>query len=210
MSPYPAASSPTTANANSSAPNTDATPKSDHRILIVVVVLGIVAACLIAFVIYITLRLKRRQSSGKAFGPYQGTVMHHEHPAAHITPFGAGGPHSGGRCRDSVQRPPGEDMRIAIRRPDGAWHFADSRTPFTPVGVKDIDVLPSPMSSSTSMFSFNSRLPSNKELEAKAARDFHKGYDSEFDFAVSSHVPPPPAYHREPCKEQFDAGQPPY
>ena len=35
-------------------------------------------------------------------------------------------------------------MRIAIRRPDGAWHFADSRTPFTPVGVNELDVVPHP------------------------------------------------------------------
>ena len=74
----------------------DATPKNDHRILIVVVILGIVAAFLIAYIVYITIRLKRRQTSGQDLGPYQGTAMTQDHPAANITPFGSVGPHSGG------------------------------------------------------------------------------------------------------------------
>jgi len=94
-------------------------------------------------------------------------------------------------------------MRIAFRRPDGAWHFADSRTPFTPLGVNDIEVLPSPTSSSASLFYFNAKIPSNKEREAKTARDLYKGHNPEFDFEISSIVPPPPAYHRESCSEHF-------
>jgi len=74
----------------------DATPKNDHRILIVVVILGIVATFLIAYIVYITIRLKRRQTSGQDLGPYQGTAMTQDHPAANITPFGSVGPHSGG------------------------------------------------------------------------------------------------------------------
>jgi len=74
----------------------DATPKNDHQILIVVVILGIVAAFLIAYIVYITICLKRRQTSGQDLGPYQGTAMTQDHPAANITPFGSVGPHSGG------------------------------------------------------------------------------------------------------------------
>jgi len=106
----------------------------------------------------------------------------------------------------------GEDMRIALRRPDGAWHFTDSRTPFTPSGVGDIDVIPSPMSSSTSLMSFNSRLPLNhkKSQEAKSQkRDYHKGYDPDLDFELSPTALPPPAYcqDREPCRDHFDEGR---
>lgn len=167
------------------------------------VILGIIGAFLVAFVLYITLRLKRRQSNGEDSGPYQGTVMHSDHPAAQITPFAEGNGRGAGHG-PKFHHNPGEDMRIALRRPDGAWHFADSRTPFTPAGVSDIDVLPSPMSSSTSLASYSSRLPlkSKKSQEARTARD---------DFELSSPiVAPPPAYH-EPCQDHFDetTGRPP-
>ncbi|PPQ86484.1 hypothetical protein CVT24_010254 [Panaeolus cyanescens] len=52
----------------------------------------------------------------------------------------------------STDHTPGSDMRIALRRPDGAWHFADSRTPFTPVGVGEIDVLPGSVNGSLRSF----------------------------------------------------------
>ena len=95
-------------------------------------------------------------------------------------------------------------MRIAIRRPDGAWHFTDSRTPFTPAGVSEIDVTPSPVStrSTASLFSFHSssRFPSNKAKEVRTARDL----SDDFGFRVDPTAPPPPAYHREPCQPHFD------
>lgn len=89
-------------------------------------------------------------------------------------------------------------MRIAFRRPDGAWHFADSRTPFTPAGVHEIDVLPSNTTSSTSLSSsFHLKIPSNKERESIAARDLYKGCDPELGFL---HEPTPPTY--EWCDER--------
>ncbi|CAA7260347.1 unnamed protein product [Cyclocybe aegerita] len=182
------------------------TPKSDHRLLTTVVILAIVATFLIAFIIWLTLRVKRRQSNGESSGPYQGTVMNQDHPASSITPFGAGGPHAG-RKAPQFTHTPGEDMRIAVRRPDGAWHFADSRTPFTPTGVQDIDVLPSPMSSSVSLLSLLPHQPLSKK--AQEARSYGKGYDSDIDFEVRRTVPPPPAYHREPCGEHFDDARSP-
>jgi hypothetical protein len=215
----------------SASTKSDATPKNDHRILIVVVILGIVAAFLIAYIVYITIRLKRRQTSGQDLGPYQGTAMTQDHPAANITPFGSVGPHSGGNFpRFSAylltvfysllvaklfffvflcfsEHNPGEDMRIAIRRPDGAWHFTDSRTPFTPAGVSEIDVTPSPIStrSTASLLSFHSssRFPSNKAIEVRTARDL----SDDFGFRVDPTAPPPPAYHREPCQPHFDDHQ---
>lgn len=206
MSPFPAATSSTASPSTTSSTKTDATPKNDHRILIVVVILGILATFLIAYIVYITIRLKRRQTSGENLGPYQGTAMHQDHPAANIVPFGAVGPHSGGKI-PRFKHKPGEEMRIAIRRPDGAWHFTDSRTPFAPAGVSEIDVAPSPTGSySASLLSFNSssHLPSSK---AMALRDQPKYNDADFGFEVNPFTPPPPAYYREPCRQHFDDRQ---
>lgn len=83
-------------------------------------------------------------------------------------------------------------MRIALRRPDGAWHIADSLTPFKPAGVHDIDVLPSP-SASTSECSFS---PPSKEWEAKKV-----GYEGGYGFSTNLTLPPPaytPAYNGHP------------
>lgn len=78
-------------------------------------------------------------------------------------------------------------MRIAFRRPDGAWHIGDSMTPFKPAGVNDIEVLPSPtVTLASSECSFN--LPS-KEYEVKKA-----GYEAGYGFSTLSL--PPPAYTR--------------
>jgi len=203
MSPLPATPSSTASSSTSSLTKTDATPKNDHRILIVVIILGILATFLIAYIVYITMRLKRRQTSGENMGPYQGTATHQDHPAANITPFGAVGPDSGGQI-PRFKHNPGEEMRIAIRLPDGAWHFTDSRTPFAPAGVSEIDVAPSPTGSySASLLSFNSSsyIPSSK---AKALRDQPNYDDADFGFEVSPFTPPPPAYYREPCRQHYD------
>jgi hypothetical protein len=123
-------------------------------IFVAIIVLVISGIILVGFIIYITVRLKKRGPGDS--GPYEGTAVHPEHLAAQITPFGAGGPHIGRNIPRFIHTP-GENMRIAFRQPDGAWHFADSLTPFAPAGVNDIDVLPSPSVSSMSEFSFNSQ-----------------------------------------------------
>jgi hypothetical protein len=192
MSSYPTASISNTALNATISNAADATPKDDHRILVTVIILGIVGAFLIAYIIYITLHVKRREGNGEVLGPFQGTLIQsHDDPAAHITPFGAIG---GGYGRPRYKHKPGSDMRIAVRRPDGAWHFTDSRTPFTPSGVADLDVTPSPISSATSLISFNSRFPSTKAQEANNSREPH-------NFKPSA---PPLAYHPELCREHFD------
>lgn len=186
------ATTSSTASSPSSTSSSSTSPQNSHSILIAIVVLGIVGMALVGGIIFFTVRHKKRRPD-EASGPFKGTLVHRDHPAAWITPFGGGGPHSG-RTIPQFTHTPGEDMRIAFRRPDGAWHFADSRTPFTPAGVKDIEVVPSAMSSSASLFSLNVRTPSNKEREARAARDLSEGYDSELGFAISPTVSPPPAY----------------
>lgn len=73
-------------------------------------------------------------------------------------------------------------MRIAFRRPDGAWHIADSMTPFQPAGVNDIDVLPPP-SVTTSECSLSLQ---SKEWEVKKV-----GYEGGYGFSTHLTLPPP-------------------
>lgn len=71
-----------------------ALPTIDHRILILILVPLLVGIALIGFIIYITIRLKKRRSQ-EAFGPYEGTLVHPEDLAAQITPYGGSGPDRG-------------------------------------------------------------------------------------------------------------------
>ena len=88
-------------------------------------------------------------------------------------------------------------MRIAFRRPDGAWHFGDSLTPFTPAGVNDIDVLRPPSTSTCE--SFNAL---RKEKKAKVGHSLENG------FLIIPSAPSPPAYHPESHNEHVDGDSP--
>jgi hypothetical protein len=98
-------------------------------------------------------------------------------------------------------------MRIAIRRPDGAWHFTDARTPFTPSGIKDLDNVPSLKSSSASIISSssNGKVRSKKADEVKM-ESFRRRHDPYLDFDLSpTTVLPPPAYHPDTRPERSDS-----
>ncbi|RDB20783.1 hypothetical protein Hypma_012214 [Hypsizygus marmoreus] len=184
---------PSSSNTVAQPSSSPAPAPNDARISIAGIVLGILVFIVIGGIIFATIRMKRRRAANaKAGADYyvsssHGTTLDRDHPAARITPFGAPG---GETPRFIVlivsEHTPGSDMRIAIRRPDGAWHFADPRTPFTPSGVSEIDVLPSPSSSSSIKFP---RRVHAKEYETKLSRELHMGYD---DIEAN---PPPPAYH---------------
>lgn len=86
-------------------------------------------------------------------------------------------------------------MRIATRRPDGAWEFSNRGSPFNPSGVMEIEptspscfsVPPTP----SSLEPPKSPAEIMKESESKAARLIRQGYD---DREFSEDSPPPPAY----------------
>ncbi|KAJ2922804.1 hypothetical protein H1R20_g14306, partial [Candolleomyces eurysporus] len=180
----------TSAASSSSAPADLITPKHDRRILSVIVVLSIAGAFVVAGIIWYTIRLKRRSRRPMSAGPFQGTaILDRRHPAAQITPFG------GSLNAPSFNHTPGQDMRIAVRRPDGAWHFSDPSTPFTPVGVSDLEAAPVSAASSQ-FFPFSPRYvpPSKKEKEVEEARRAYKEDDPFNDY--DSIAPPPPAYQR--------------
>jgi hypothetical protein len=94
-------------------------------------------------------------------------------------------------------------MRLAIRRPDGAWDFTDPSEPFTPSGISDIHI--SPVSPSTTPSSNHrsskSAVRQYKEQESTVSRMIRLGYDArEADLAFTEGpLPhPPPAYGQEP------------
>lgn len=91
-------------------------------------------------------------------------------------------------------------MRIAVRRPDGAWQFTDPSTPFTPVGVSDLEAAPVSAASSQ-FFPFSSRYAApSKEKEVEDAKKASKE-DPFNDY--DSIVPPPPAYQRHAKEDPF-------
>ncbi|KAG6915845.1 hypothetical protein DXG01_009604 [Tephrocybe rancida] len=177
------------ASSSKATASVQATQPADNRLTIVGIVLGIIGIILVAGVIFTTLRMKRRRStdttgdSESFVSPPPRRRIYRMHPAAHITPFGTPGGDS-----PRFKHTPGSDMRIAMRRPDGAWQFSDPRVPFAPAGVSDIDVLPSPSS-------YSGVLPpphvQARDSDSKMLRDLHYAYDRHYDFDID---PPPPAY----------------
>lgn len=209
----------TTASSSSASSSASTSPASSHdpRFIAVGVVLGIFGLILLVVILVFTLRVRKRQikAGEKSAGPYHGAmVLDKSHPATKIRPFGT--PVTEGH---SFRHIPGQDMRIAIRRPDGAWDFADPSEPFTPYGVSD--VCPSPTSATSLITSGSTRrnwIPSNswgigsrsaiseyKEQESRASKLIRLGYDSRD--RVTSDVEmgdlpithPPPAYGHEPA-----------
>lgn len=184
------------------------------RIVGLGVALGIVGLLVIAGVIYATLRMRRKRNvdpNDFIHSPIRrSNVIDHNHPASYITPFGSPGgetPRFGYsesliRYLASVDilddvfiaHVPGSNMRVAHRRSDGAWEFDDARAPFTPLGVSDLDVVPSSPSSS----SFRSHTVLTKSQEARAAAHARRQRDKDlFDADLGSDVFPPPAYARD-------------
>jgi len=191
MSPYPSPS-PSSSVSSAISPN--------GRLHTVIIVLSILAAFLIVYIIFITLKAKKEQPNSERAGPYTGTTISPNHPAAEIAPFGNYS-HSGA-TGPRYKHTPGEDMRIAVRRPDGGWNFSDSRTPFNPSGVKDLDNVPSLKSSASIISSSsNGRILSKKADEVKMER-LRRCPDPYLEFDLSPTVPPPPAYHPEASRDQ--------
>lgn len=203
------------ASASSSATSS---PSHDPHNGIIGVALGIVALVLLAGIVFVTLRARRRSGNvgEKASGPFHGTaLLDKNHPAARIVPFGTPGTEA-----HLFRHTPGRDMRIAIRRPDGAWDFADSSQPFTPTGVSDI--CPSPMSSSATLISSSKRhkgstatrstVQEYKAQESRASQMIRLGYDARddsLDMGDSPLAHPPPAYGQEPTVGPYVTYRPP-
>jgi len=183
---YTSSSSPSSVVSTS----TKNAPQSENQMTIVGIILGVVGVILFAGVIYATLRLKRRRSptagsdSESFVSSSTGARLDQYHPAARITPFGTPGGET-----PRFKHTPGSGMRVAIRRPDGAWEFEDPRRAYTPSSRSDLEFLPSP---SSSLGTLPPKVRS-KEHEFKSSRDLRYDYDRDYDIDIDI-SPPPPAY----------------
>ncbi|KAF8622945.1 hypothetical protein AX15_006621 [Amanita polypyramis BW_CC] len=182
--PFPSSASP------SKSPQAS---QDDTHIAIIATVVVVVGLLAIGAATFFFLRWRsRRTGYDPEQRPRTSTAVDRSHVAARITPYG-----STSNLVPRFNHTPGADMRIATRRPDGAWEFSFPGSSFTPSGVREIE----PASSTSSVPSTPSSLeppksPAQlmKERESKAARLIRKGYDDrEFD----EESPPPPAYAHE-------------
>jgi len=171
---------PDAGQTNNSAANFPA-PNHGHAIALAVT-LATVAVLLIVIITYFTIRMRRAKSdleqgrgSNINTSALRNSILDPRHPASHITPY-------------SMREPYRSKMRIALRRQDGAWDFADPESPFTPSGVAD--PVPSPVSPSTSMRS-TVRIHVTEERQKR-----NRGRDTGTR-NVRELEPPPPAYRPE-------------
>ncbi|PFH47403.1 hypothetical protein AMATHDRAFT_50336 [Amanita thiersii Skay4041] len=170
----------------------------DTKRLIAATVVTVVCLVLIGLSLFLVIRLgvRRRKATQTELPSRKSTAVDPSHIAAQITPYG-----SASKSKPHFDHRPGSDMRIAIRRPDGAWDFAHPGSPFNPAGVREIELTPHTPGPSSSIpptpTTPKSPVELMKERESKAARLIRKGYDDR-EFDADPDCPPPPAYGQEP------------
>jgi len=162
---------------------------TDKRVVAVGVSLGIIGFLAIVGIIFWVLRLRRRSTGAQDATSltdrnHQKYLRHtdvdEQHPARRVVPFGS----PEGETPRFVHTP-GENMRIATRRPDGAWDFIEPGGPLTPSGFRDTDSIMPPSPSSSV---FTSRKDSNMKPWQFTNREFEE---------LGSAGAPPPAYDQE-------------
>ncbi|KAL0955553.1 hypothetical protein HGRIS_001792 [Hohenbuehelia grisea] len=153
-------SSPSPSSSPTATPIFTQAHASDHRLVILGATLGVIGALLIALIIFLTARFRVGKTADDYDveptktadqGPGPGawaraarksmrirTITPPSPATSRITPFGSP---VGERPppRHAFTHRPGENMRIARRRSDGAWQFSDTRSPFSPSGVSELD-----------------------------------------------------------------------
>jgi len=105
-------------------------------------------------------------------------MVHPEHPANHVVPFGS----PGGETPRFVHTP-GQNMRIAQRRADGGWDFIDPRGHIAPSIFDPDSPLPSP---SSTIF------PRGKDVGMKLGDMTNREFEELGGIGL-----PPPAYYPE-------------
>jgi hypothetical protein len=163
----------------------------------IALVLTAIALVLIIIILFLTRRFKRNSNANKGTSALPSTelpshrsmFLDRSHPAARITPFG-----SDSGCEIpayAFDHEPGKNMRVALRRPDGAWEFVEQRTsPYSPYGMADPDAFPA--SSSASLLSTAtspSKPRTQKEEEMQRWQRKHLDVDCGAELMA-----PPPAY----------------
>ncbi|KAJ7675920.1 hypothetical protein DFH06DRAFT_1318060 [Mycena polygramma] len=121
-----------------------------------------------------------------------GEVVSRAHPAAlMITP-------ENGKGTPRFVHTPGTNMRIATRRSDGAWEFADPRAPFAPAIIADASDAAHTQSRSSSPANFGAdELSSDPRAPSPlGARNSPYSYASPVPGSSSQLLPPPTAASR--------------
>jgi len=186
--PYTQDNSPSTSGQDQPANSTTIFPTPKHgHIVALVVTLALVAILMVAVIAYFSTRMRRANSqqdpSRQTNTTRDSAVFDIRHPASHITPFSM--------CQPDSAPTRFNTMRIAVRRHDGAWDFADPEAPFTPTGVTD--PLLSPVSPVSPSISVRSTIK-EKIAEARADRSRRRETTNSH---TSGLEPPPPAYRPE-------------
>ncbi|KAJ7766507.1 hypothetical protein DFH07DRAFT_343973 [Mycena maculata] len=135
---------PATPLVPSSSPSPSSTPANAPSSAVIPITISVIAVVLLVSLMFITLHFRRKNNKSisaaqarKGREAQPGETVSRPHPAAlMITP-------AEGKGTPRFVHTPGTNMRIATRRPDGAWEFADPRAPFTPAIIADsADALP--------------------------------------------------------------------
>ncbi|KAJ7877006.1 hypothetical protein B0H13DRAFT_993766 [Mycena leptocephala] len=183
--PSVALSSPSPSSAASKAP---ASP-------IVPIIVAAVAALLLVSAMLLTFHFRRQnkkkmdtaRAARKGREVQAGETVLRTHPATLMVlpPHGEGNPR--------FVHTPGTNMRIATRRADGAWEFADPRAPFTPAIIADASdaALPANRNSAVSTAESSSDPSHNSPYSYASYGDQTPGSSSQL-------LPPPTAASASP------------
>ncbi|KAJ6477111.1 hypothetical protein C8R47DRAFT_1075433 [Mycena vitilis] len=166
----------------------------------VVPIAVVVILLVLGFIMLLTFHFRRQNK--KKLGAAQvrkgrevqaGEVVSRAHPAAlMITP-------ENGKGTPRFVHTPGTNMRIATRRSDGAWEFADPRAPFAPAIIADASDAAhsqSRNSSSPANFSTNELDSHPRAPSPLGARNSPYSYASPVPGSSSQLLPPPTAASR--------------
>ncbi|KDQ56444.1 hypothetical protein JAAARDRAFT_311867 [Jaapia argillacea MUCL 33604] len=173
-----------------STPSPPPTPSANEGLVAAGVTLGILGFFMIVGIVVFALRLRKK--GAKQEDPQnpnwpprypRHTMVASQHPANQITPYGSPVAET-----PRYSHHPGENMRIAQRRPDGGWDFIDPHGPLQIPNTQDHEPLPTP-TIRTPLYSNAEASSSNKEVAMSAGQVTSRGVDD-----LGDGWAPPPAY----------------
>ncbi|KAJ6550663.1 hypothetical protein DFH09DRAFT_1168647 [Mycena vulgaris] len=186
---------PTTPISSSTSPFSSSTPSKTPSLAIPIAIVAIVILLLVSIMLltfHFRRQNKKKSSAAQRKGRevQAGETVSRAHPAAlMITP-------AEGKGTPRFVHTPGTNMRIATRRADGAWEFADPRAPFTPAIIADAaDAVPSRNSSAaTSVINERSSHPRDPSpFRGQRSPYSHTSYGNETPIPGSSSELLPPS-----------------
>ncbi|KAJ7082998.1 hypothetical protein C8R44DRAFT_822716 [Mycena epipterygia] len=194
---------PTTLRSPSSSPSSSSSSSSKAPAPIIPIAISALAVLFLGSLMLLTFHFRRqnkkkisaaRARKGREAQP--GETVSRTHPAAlMITP-------AEGKGTPRFIHTPGTNMRIATRRADGAWDFADPRAPFTPAIIPPDATLPTSRNSSAAS-SINERSSAPRTRSPSPAHSLpyshaSYSYDTRASGSTAELLPPPTAASASP------------